>query len=151
VPARRAYDGRVLAAGYRIVEGPPTVSEYITLRARSGLSPKSALQAEAAIAGAWVTVRVLTDDDHAVGMGRVIGDGGWYFHIVDMAVLPEHQRRGLGDALLTWLTDRIRTVAPPDPYITLLADEPGRRLYERHGFVPTAPGSIGMQLPTRPA
>jgi len=35
-------------------------------------------------------------------MGRVIGDGGWYFHIVDMAVLPEHQRRGLGDAVLTW-------------------------------------------------
>jgi hypothetical protein len=28
-------------------------------------------------------------------MGRVIGDGGWYFHVVDMAVLPEHQRRDL--------------------------------------------------------
>ena len=22
--------------------------------------------------------------------GRLIGDGGWYFHVVDMAVLPAH-------------------------------------------------------------
>lgn len=42
-------------------------------------------------------------------MGRVIGDGGWYFHIIDMAVLPEHQHRGLGNAILTWLLDRIRS------------------------------------------
>jgi len=34
-------------------------------------------------------------------MGCVIGDGGWWcFHINDMAVLAEHQRRMLGDALL---------------------------------------------------
>lgn len=79
-------------------------------------------------------------------MGRIIGDGGWYFHIVDMAVLPEHQRRGIGDVVLTSLIERIRLAAPPDPYITLLADEPGRRLYARHGFVPTAPRSVGMKL-----
>jgi GNAT superfamily N-acetyltransferase len=82
-------------------------------------------------------------------MGHVIGDGGWYFHIADMAVLPEHQRRGIGDAVLTWLVDRIRAHAPTDPYITLLADEPGRPLYTRHGFVPTAPYSIGMKLTKR--
>jgi GNAT superfamily N-acetyltransferase len=79
-------------------------------------------------------------------MGRIIGDGGWYFHIVDMAVLPEHQRRGIGDVILTSLIDRIRREAPAEPYISLLADAPGRRLYERHGFVPTAPQSVGMKL-----
>ena len=76
-------------------------------------------------------------------MGRVIGDGGWYFHVVDMAVLPEHQRRGLGDAILTALLDRIRAAAPAGAFVNLLADPPGRRLYERHGFAPTAPGSVG--------
>jgi len=39
--------------------------------------------------------------------------------------------------------------APPGPYITLLADEPGRRLYERHGFVLAAPQSVGMKLASR--
>ena len=77
-------------------------------------------------------------------MGRVIGDGGWYFHVVDMAVLPEHQRRGLGDAILSVLLERIRRQAPPGAHVNLIADAPGRRLYARHGFTPTAPDSIGM-------
>ena len=79
-------------------------------------------------------------------MGRVIGDGGWYFHIADMAVLPEHQHRGIGDALLNSLIECIRRAAPSEPCITLLADRPGQQLYARHGFVPTAPNSIGMKL-----
>ena len=73
-------------------------------------------------------------------MGRLLGDGGWYFHVVDMAVLPEHQRRGIGDAMLSALLARIREVAPRGAWVTLLADPPGRRLYERHGFTETAPG-----------
>jgi len=79
-----------------------------------------------------------------VGMGRVIGDGGWYFHVVDMAVLPDHQRRGLGDLILTALLDRIRRDAPAGAYVTLLADPPGRNLYAKHGFSDTAPMSRGM-------
>lgn len=83
---------------------------------------------------------------HAVAMGRVIGDGGWYFHVLDMAVLPEHQRQGLGDAVLTALLQRVRAHAPAGAYVNLLADPPGRRLYARHGFTDTAPHSIGMAV-----
>ena len=61
-------------------------------------------------------------------------------------MLPEHQRRGIGDAVLTALLDRIRATAPPGATVYLLADPPGRRLYARHGFAETAPGSIGMAL-----
>jgi len=79
-------------------------------------------------------------------MGRVIGDGGWYFHIVDMAVLPEHQRRGLGSAVLGYLLEQIRHRAPHGAYVSLLADPSGRHLYMRTGFVESAPGSVGMVL-----
>jgi GNAT superfamily N-acetyltransferase len=133
--------------GYSLVDGPPALADYLALRLRAGLSPKTALQAEAALRGSWCAAHMRDSSGAAVGMGRVIGDGGWYFHIVDMAVLPEHQRRGIGDAILTALIARIRQAAPPEPYISLLADEPGRRLYARRGFVATAPGSIGMKLP----
>jgi ribosomal protein S18 acetylase RimI-like enzyme len=140
-----------LASGYRLVNGPPAVGDYLSLRSRAGLSPKSQQQGEAAVRGSWCAVHVRDGAGVTVGMGRVIGDGGWYFHIVDMAVLPEHQRRGIGDAMLTSLIERIHAVAPPEPYITLLADEPGRRLYARHGFVATAPQSIGMKRVVRDA
>jgi ribosomal protein S18 acetylase RimI-like enzyme len=78
-------------------------------------------------------------------MGRLIGDGGWYFHVVDMAVLPEHQRRGLGSAVLRYLLEQIRERAPRDAYVSLLADPPGRQLY-RYGFVESVPDSLGMTL-----
>ena len=130
---------------YRLVDGPPAVDEYLELRRGSGLTLKRSDQAAAALAGSWAAVHVVREaGGPPVGMGRVIGDGGWYFHVVDRAVLPAHQRRGLGDAILTALLDRIRAVAPGGAFVNLLADPPGRRLYERHGFAPTAPGSVGM-------
>ena len=45
-------------------------------------------------------------------MGRIIGDGGWYFHVADMATLPDHQRRGLGVLVLSTLLERIAEHAP---------------------------------------
>ena len=127
---------------------PPDVSDYLRLREVAGLSPKSLQQAEAALHGAWAAFHVVDlDSDLVVGMGRVIGDGGWYFHVIDMAVRPSHQRRGIGAAVLEALLQAIEDRAPQGAYVSLLADEPGRPLYERSGFLPTAPRSIGMARP----
>jgi ribosomal protein S18 acetylase RimI-like enzyme len=139
-----AASGRSLPPGYRLVMATPPVPDYLRLRRDSGLTPKNEAQAAAALPGSWAACHVVTDGDEIVGMGRLIGDGGWYFHVVDMAVLPEHQRRGIGDAILGALLARIEELAPPGAWVTLLADPPGRRLYERHGFTETAPGSLGM-------
>jgi ribosomal protein S18 acetylase RimI-like enzyme len=137
----------VLADGYTLRESPPPPADAVAIRQRAGLSPRSLEQTALALDGSWATAHVVYDrSGEVVGFGRVIGDGGWYFHIVDMAVLPAHQRRGIGDAVLTNLLDRIAATAPPSAYISLLADEPGRPLYRRHGFVETAPGSVGMVL-----
>ena len=123
------------------------MQEYVRLRTGAGLSPRSREEAEPALAGSWYAVHVVEKATaETVGMGRVIGDGGWYFHVADMAVMPEHQRRGIGDTILVALLQRIRDAAPDRPFVSLLADPPGRRLYERHGFVETAPHSIGMRL-----
>lgn len=139
--------GAVVIAGYRLEMTPPPLADYLRLRQESGLTPKTEDQARAGLSGAWAACHVVTEArDEVVGMGRVLGDGGWYFHIIDMAVLPQHQRRGLGDVILGALLDRVRDGAPPGAWVNLLADPPGRRLYQRHGFSETAPGSIGMAL-----
>jgi GNAT superfamily N-acetyltransferase len=138
--------GSVVApTGYRLAEGPPSVEEYVALRTDAGLTPRRADQAEAALEGSWCAVHVVHEEEgRAVGMGRVIGDGGWYFHLVDLAVLPDHQRRGLGDLILSALLAQIKREAPSGAFVNLLADPPGRKLYSRHGFVATAPDSVGM-------
>jgi ribosomal protein S18 acetylase RimI-like enzyme len=139
--------GAQLPEGYQLIESAPGVDEYLELRQRSGLSPKTREQAKAALPGSWAACHVVHQPGgERVGMGRVIGDGGWYFHVVDMAVLPDHQRRGLGDAILRSLLEQIRARVPRGAYVNLLADPPGRRLYARHGFAETAPHSVGMAL-----
>ncbi|ADG77704.1 GCN5-related N-acetyltransferase OS=Tsukamurella paurometabola (strain ATCC 8368 / DSM / CCUG 35730 / CIP 100753 / JCM 10117 / KCTC 9821 / NBRC 16120 /NCIMB 702349 / NCTC 13040) OX=521096 GN=Tpau_1072 PE=4 SV=1 [Tsukamurella paurometabola] len=129
-----------------LIPSAPPMADYLRLRADSGLSPRTAAQAEGALANSWRWCHAMVDGE-VVAMGRILGDGGWYFHIADMATLPAFQGRGIGRAILEWLLAEIRTHAPEDPYITLMADEPGRPLYRRLGFVETAPRSLGMWLP----
>jgi GNAT superfamily N-acetyltransferase len=136
-----------LPEGYQLIQAAPTVDDYRELRRRSGLTPRTREQAVAALPGSWFACHIVHESTgRAVAMGRVLGDGGWYFHVVDMAVLPEHQRRGLGDAVLTALLLHVQDHAPAGAHVSLLADPPGRRLYARHGFTNTAPESIGMAL-----
>ena len=133
---------------YDLTLSPPPLADYLRLRADSSLSPVTEAQGEPALVNSWAWVHVRhRASGEVVAMGRVIGDGGWYFHIADMATLPEHQKKGLGQAVLETLIAKIREDAPPRPYVTLMADEPGRPLYAKLGFVETAPHSLGMMLP----
>lgn len=135
---------------YELLDETPPLETYLELRRVSGLSPRTSEQGAPALVNswAWVTARHRASGD-IVAMGRVIGDGGWYFMVADMATLPEHQRQGIGRALLTRLLERIERNAPADAYVTLMADAPGRPLYESLGFVETAPHSVGMRLARR--
>ena len=130
---------------YVLSHAPPNVEDYLRLRSATGLTPRTQVEGQVALEGSWCW-SVVRHGTRAVAMGRVIGDGGWYFHIADMATLPDHQGRGLGRRVLADLLAQIAAAAPGKPYVTLMADAPGRRLYESMGFVDTAPRSLGMRL-----
>ena len=136
-----------LPSDYEIRPTPPGLEEYRRLRAESGLSPRSPEQAAGALAASWSfrTVRTVGGGE-AVAMGRIIGDGGWYFVVADMATLPAHQHRGIGAAVLDALLADVRERAPVGAYVTLTADPPGRALYESRGFRDVAPDRTGMHL-----
>ncbi len=82
-------------------------------------------------------------------MGRVVGDGGAFFQVVDMAVEPEHQGQGIGKAIFAALVDWLRETAPDSAYVSLVADGEARHLYAQFGFEPVMPASIGMALRIR--
>ena len=132
-------------ANYAVRAGTPPVDVYQHLRAAAGLSPRSAAAAAAGLTGAWHAV-VAYHHDQPVGMGRVIGDGGTVFQIVDVCVLPEHQGRGVGKRIMSALMQQLRERAPRTAYVSLIADGDARHLYARYGFVETAPASVGMAL-----
>lgn len=121
----------------------PTPAEYMQLRAAAGLSPFSEEAATMGLAGTVFAV-VIEQGNRAVGMGRVIGDGGCFFQIVDIAVDPAHQGQGLGKTIMKELMEFVTSHLPVSAYVSLIADVPANSLYEKFGFVETAPRSVGM-------
>lgn len=120
----------------------PTPDEYLTLRAAAGLSPFSRAAAELALPNTIFAV-VIEEAGRAIGMGRLISDGGCFFQIVDIAVDPAFQGRGLGKRIMAGLMAHVATL-PKGAYVSLIADTPADRLYAQFGFVATAPRSLGM-------
>lgn len=134
--------------GYVLVHEAPSIDDYLRLRAVSGLSPKTREGAAAGLPNTWYGVHVLFEG-RPVAMGRVIGDGGTAFQIVDMAVEPEHQGKGLGKAIMTALVERLQSHAPSGAYVSLVADGEAKHLYAKYGFEPVTPKSIGMAIVIR--
>ena len=130
---------------YLLVERRPTVPEYRDLRRLSGLSEKTVDAAELGLPGTLFSV-VIEAEGTAIGMGRVIGDGGTAYQIVDIAVLPAHQGQGLGKRIVAALVDWLHANAPKSAYVSLIADGPAKDLYAQYGFEPVMPASIGMGL-----
>ena len=128
---------------YQIRIGPPSVDDYRRLRTGSGLSDRSPEAATLGLAGTWYAVTI-THHDQPIGMGRIIGDGGCHFEIVDVCVLPGHRGRGFGRAIMTALTAELDRRAPATAYVSLIADGDAHRLYRKYGFTDTGPDSIGM-------
>ena len=130
---------------YRLIERRPTVAEYRDLRRLSGLSEKTVDAAERGLPATLFAV-VIEMDGAAVGMGRVVGDGGTAYQLVDIAVLPAHQGKGLGKRIVAALVDWLRLNAPKSAYVSLIADGPAKDLYAQYGFEPVMPESIGMGM-----
>jgi ribosomal protein S18 acetylase RimI-like enzyme len=122
---------------------PPTPSDYINLRLEAGMSGKSQKAAEIGLKNSLFSVTVY-DESTLVAMGRLIGDGGAFFQIVDIAVKPAYQGKGLGKLVLKELMEYLDQHTYEGSYVSLIADAPANKLYEQFGFDYTFPDSYGM-------
>ncbi len=130
---------------YALVARTPDQADYLRLRIVAGMTPKRANAAARGLPNTLYAV-VVERDGCTVGMGRVIGDGGLFYQIVDIAVEPKHQGQGLGKRIVGALVDWLKANALPSAYVSLIADGEAKRLYAQFGFEPTAPASIGMAM-----
>ena len=126
---------------YKLIELFPKAETYVCIRQATGLSLISYQAAVRGLPNTLFGVSILLGEK-VVGMGRVIGDGGCFYHIVDIAVLPEHQGQGLGKRIMAAIMAYIEEDALPTAYISLIADEPG--FYRKYGFRSVGPRSEGM-------
>ncbi len=121
----------------------PSVTDYLRLRKDGGLSAFSEEAARIGLEGTLFAV-TLKLKGRTIGMGRIVGDGGCFMQIVDIAVDPRHRGKGLGKRIMAALMEHARTVLPETAFLSLLADPPADQLYAKFGFKETAPASIGM-------
>ena len=123
----------------------PGIAEYCGLRVAAGLSAMSEMAAATGLPASWSAV-CLREQGRLIGMGRIVGDGGLFLQLVDIAVEPVHQGHGLGTRIMAALMEQLRQRAPAGAIVTLLADGEAYRLYESFGFRLSAPRSQGMLL-----
>lgn len=131
---------------YEIREETPDVATYIDIRLQAGLSRKSE---EAARRGLPNTIYgvVVYSEEHPIGIGRIIGDGGCFYEVTDIAVIPEHQKKGVGVMIMEALVGYLRKNAPSTAYVSLMADHGTPHFYEKFGFtLSEMPKSSGMHM-----
>lgn len=138
---------------YVILEGLPKPQVYHDLRKVAGMTPPPLEAVPKSLANSWVGYLAYershmvdsttpSPDQIPVGMGRLVGDGSLFLILVDIAVHPEHRRRGLGNRITKALVDYVDEHAP-FAYVSLNADVPAQKLYPLYGFKDVHP-SIGM-------
>ncbi|WP_052284588.1 GNAT family N-acetyltransferase [Kluyvera genomosp. 1] len=130
-----------MTAEYTLIETVPNAEDFCRLRQISGLSPRPLAAAKIGLPRSCYGVHILWQGI-PVGMGRIVGDGALNFEIVDIAVDPAHQGKGLGRKVMEALIHWLNANAFKGSYVSLVADVP--ELYAKFGFESVRPESEGM-------
>ena len=132
---------------FYVKPGLPSVKDFLSLRDSAKMGERSIEGAKKGLGNElYCAVLYLKETDELIGMGRVVGDGGTVFHICDMVVKAEWQKKGGGTMIMDALMRFIEELNIADAYVNLIADVGG--FYEKWGFKPTRPSSKGMFLKT---
>jgi ribosomal protein S18 acetylase RimI-like enzyme len=120
---------------YDIHERAPTPDEYRAICEAVGWAAVINFEAAVQSLERSLFAVVVMQGDAVVGMGRIVGDGAIYFYIQDIAVMPTHQGRGVGQLVLQRLMAYLRDHAPDKAFVGLFATEGAVEFYRRYGFL----------------
>lgn len=119
----------------KVIQNALTPTLFLELYRSVGWDAPGLDQIETALKNSFATFCAY-DGEQAVGMGRLLGDGGISFYIKDFAVRPEYQGRGVGRLLMNAMEDHIISSIPDGWAVSLeLISSKGREpFYEKFGF-----------------
>ena len=88
---------------FEIKSGTPSVEEFLDLRGSVEMGTRSLEGVKKGLGNElFGALLYLRNGGELVGMGRVVGDGGTVFHICDMVVKPEWQKKGGGTMAVSY-------------------------------------------------
>ncbi len=131
---------------YQVVEGIPTVEDYLALREAVGWGRLDEQVTARGLTHDLFTV-CLVHEGNVIGCGRVIGDGGLYFYLQDIIVLPAFQGKGLGKRLMKAIMVYLEEHAYPGAFVGLMAAKDVSNFYTQFGFIVRPPERPGMFRP----
>lgn len=109
--------------------------DYYSLRESVDWNNFNEEQMRRGLANSLLTISV-TIDDSTVGMGRLIGDGGMYYTIVDVVVRPEYQGQGIGSRIMDLILEYVDGQTPQGgrSSVQLIAEKGKEEFYVKKGF-----------------
>ena len=112
----------------------PTAAEYNALKITAGWP---VLDQTATITGLNNSLYAVCAVHHGdvVGTGRIIGDGGIYFHLQDVIVDPHFQGRGIGTRIVEMLMGYVEDKASKNAMVGLMCAKGVDPLYQKFGFI----------------
>lgn len=135
-------------ANYKIKYEPPTVADFIAIRALIGWGQTNTDMAKVSLANSLFHVTIYQQSDAEtsetlIGMGRVVGDGAMYFYIQDVVVASNVQGQGFGKLLMAEIEDYLTQAAKKGATIGLLAAKGKEGFYKNFGYQNRPSGSLG--------
>lgn len=118
---------------YTIVNRSPTIEEYRRLRQAVGWENVDIEAAKIGLQNSLFSVCAIYKDE-VIGCGRVVGDGGLYFYIQDVIVLPAFQKQGIGKRIMDALMNYLASHATFNAFIGLMAAKGISKFYVQYGF-----------------
>ena len=112
-----------------------TAEEYMDLRKQVGWTQFPLEEAQACIEKAYL-VRCVRDDEKAIGVVRLLWDGGYIAYLSDLIVAEEYRGRGIGRTLVETCIDQLKKDLKPGYKVKMnLSSAKGKEaFYEKFGF-----------------
>lgn len=129
----------------KLIERSPTTEEYRKLREAVEWWNMDIDATEAGLSNSLFSV-CMESENRIIGCGRVIGDGGIYYYIQDILVLPEFQRQGIGECIMNALMGYINEHAHTKAFVGLIAAKDKSGFYKQFGFKERPLNGPGMYL-----